>query len=209
MSANSAWPQIHSERRALLADLQTISEADWTKPSLCAPWTIRDVFGHITDTARMSPPRFFIKFARAGFSFDRMFNSAIARERQGSSSDALGRFRAIIDRTGSPPGPIDAMLGEIIVHGEDIRRPLGLSYVHRMEDVTRTADFYKGSNLLIGAKTRIQDLTVRATDTGWSTGSGPEIAGPMISLVLAMTGRGTALSDLTGDGVEVLKGRIG
>ena len=54
------------------------------------------------------------------------------------------------------------------------------------------ADFYKGSNLLIGSKNRIAGLTLRATDADWSHGTGPEVQGPILSLVLAMTGRTVA-----------------
>jgi hypothetical protein len=40
------------------------------------------------------------------------------------------------------------------------------------------ADFYAGSNMLIGAKNRITGLKLRATDAAWSHGDGPEAAGP-------------------------------
>jgi hypothetical protein len=99
------------------------------------------------------------------------------------------------------------MLGEAIVHGEDIRRPLGISRAYPMEAVIRVADFFKKSNLLIGSKNRIAGVTLRATDTHWSTGSGPEVSGPMTSLLLAMTGRSAALADLSGDGLDTLRAR--
>jgi len=69
------------------------------------------------------------------------------------------------------------------------------------------ADFYKGSNTLIGAKNRIAGVALRATDTDWSHGSGPEVSGPLLSLVMAMTGRKVALDDLEGPGLEVLRAR--
>ena len=74
--------------------------------------------------------------------------------------------------------------------------------------VKAVADFYKGSNLVLKAKNRIAGLTLRATDTDWSHGSGPEVAGPMIALLLAMAGRKAALPDLRGDGVETLRARM-
>ena len=69
------------------------------------------------------------------------------------------------------------------------------------------ADFYKGSNLLIGSKRRIAGLTLRATDADWITGAGPEVSGPIVSLVMAMTGRKVADDDLTGEGVATLRSR--
>ena len=69
------------------------------------------------------------------------------------------------------------------------------------------ADFYKNSNLLIGAKKRIAGVTLRATDTDWRHGDGPLVSGPVLALVMAMTGRKIALEDLGGDGMTVLRGR--
>jgi hypothetical protein len=73
--------------------------------------------------------------------------------------------------------------------------------------VVRLADFYKGSNLVVGTKRRIEGLTLRATDADWSHGSGPEVSGPIMPLVMAMTGRRAALDNLTGDGVATLRAR--
>jgi hypothetical protein len=99
------------------------------------------------------------------------------------------------------------MLGEAIIHGEDIRRPLGIYRDYPTEAVVRVADFFKGSSILIGSKSRIAGLALRATDTQWSTGSGPEVSGPILSLALAMTGRSAALADLSGDGLATLQAR--
>ena len=99
------------------------------------------------------------------------------------------------------------MLGEIIVHGEDIRRPLGLTHQSQEEAVVAVADSWKNSNLLIGAKRRIAGLRLRATDVDWVHGDGPQVAGPLISLVLAMSGRTQAHPDLTGEGLTTLRGR--
>jgi hypothetical protein len=100
------------------------------------------------------------------------------------------------------------MVGEVVLHGEDIRRPLGIRRDYPTETLVTVADFYKGSNLLLGTKTRIAGLSLRATDADWSTGAGPEVRGPMISLLLGMTGRSAGLSDLSGDGLATLRSRI-
>jgi uncharacterized protein (TIGR03083 family) len=109
--------------------------------------------------------------------------------------------------TTHPPGPVEAMLGEAVIHPADIRNPLGITHEYPEEALVRVADFYRASNLIVGAKQRIDGLTLRATDTGWSTGSGPEVTGPHLSLILAMTGRSAALADLSGAGLGTLKSR--
>ena len=68
-------------------------------------------------------------------------------------------------------------------------------------------DFYKNSNTLIGTKSRIAGLTLRATDTDWTHGSGPVVEGPILDLLVASTGRSSALGQLSGDGVETLRER--
>ena len=106
-----------------------------------------------------------------------------------------------------PPGPTATWLGETIVHSEDIRRAVGIKHAYPVDAVVAVADFYKGSNLLIGSKDRIAGLALRATDAEWSHGTGPEVKGPIVSLVMAMTGRTVADDDLAGDGVATLRSR--
>jgi hypothetical protein len=106
-----------------------------------------------------------------------------------------------------PPGPTQTWLGETIVHSEDIRRALGIQHKYPADAVVTVADFYKGSNLLIGSKSRIAGLRLQATDATWSHGTGPEVSGPILSLVMAMTGRKQADDDLAGDGVATLRSR--
>jgi uncharacterized protein (TIGR03083 family) len=206
--AASPWPLIHAERRALAGDLQPLAETQWATQSLCADWTVRDTLAHMTATAKMTPPRFFGKFIASGFRFNQMSANDVATERGSSGADALARFTATLDATTHPPGPVEAMVGEVVVHGEDIRRPMGIRHKYSDEALTRTVDFYRGSNLLIGAKRRADGLTLRADDIDWTAGSGPEVVGPLASIILAITGRRAGLDDLTGDGLATLRGRV-
>ena len=208
MATSDPWPIIHEERRALATDLDGLTDAQWATPSLCAGWTVRDVLGHMTATARMTPPRFLARFAGAGFRFNAMAAKDAAAEAGSSGADALARFRSQLGATTHPPGPIEAMVGEVMLHPEDIRRPLGIAHAYSPEGLMRAADFYKGSNLLLGTKNRIAGLSLNATDVQWSTGSGPEVSGPMLDLLLAMTGRKAGLAGLSGPGLATLQSRM-
>ncbi len=53
--------------------------------------------------------------------------------------ETLERFRRVVTSTTKPPLPIMAMLGEAIVHGEDIRRPLGIHRSYPIQTITRVA----------------------------------------------------------------------
>jgi hypothetical protein len=105
------------------------------------------------------------------------------------------------------PGPKLSWLGEALVHAEDIRRPLGIAHEYPVASVTAVTEFYASSNVLIGGKNRVAGLTLRATDTEWSHGSGPEVSGPARALMLATTGRASALDELGGPGLETLRAR--
>jgi uncharacterized protein (TIGR03083 family) len=208
MAKVDPWTVIHEERRALLADLEPLTDEQWSTPSLCEGWSVRDVLGHMVATATKTPPKFFAGMIGSGFRFNAMANKDIARETAGPPTDTLARFREVLDRTSSPPGPKMTWVGEVVVHGEDIRRPLGINHTYPTDALTSVADFYKGSNLLIGGKDRVSGLEWRATDADWSTGTGPTVSGPMLSLVMAIVGRKPALNDLSGEGLATLRDRM-
>jgi uncharacterized protein (TIGR03083 family) len=207
MDKTDIWPVIHAERKALAADVEGLRTDQWSSASLCDQWTVQDVLAHMTATAKITPPAFFAKLMASGFSLGRLQAKDISVAKGRSPADSLARFKAVESSVKHPPGPADTMLGETIIHAEDIRRPLGIHHDYPPDAVVRVADFFKGSNLLIGAKRRIDGLTLRATDANWSYGSGPAVSGPLMSLVMAMTGRKAALDDLSGDGVATLRKR--
>ncbi|HEV2310738.1 MAG TPA: maleylpyruvate isomerase family mycothiol-dependent enzyme [Acidimicrobiia bacterium] len=208
MGKSEVWSTIHSERAALDADLKSLSDAQWDTASLCDGWSVRDVLAHMTATAEMTPPKFFGSLIGSGFSFDKMVQKLIEQREQGTAADTLALFGAAINSTNHPPGPTDSWLGETLVHAEDIRRPLGLKHDYPADAVNEVVDFYRKSNLIIGGKKRAEGLTFKATDGDWSTGTGPEVAGPGASIMLAITGRSAVLGDLSGDGVATLRDRM-
>jgi len=201
------WPTVHEERKALVTELANIADDQWSKTSLCSEWTVRDVLAHMTATAKITPATFFPKLISSGFSFARLQAKDNARERGDSPAETLANFEAVVTSVKHPPGPADTMLGETLIHSEDIRGALGIQHSYPVGATIRVADFYGGSNLIIGAKKRIAGLTLRATDTDWSHGTGPEVAGSIMGIVMAMTGRKSALDNLTGAGVAALRAR--
>ena len=205
--AESPWPTIHTERAALAHDLESLTPDQWSTPSLCAGWSVADVLAHQVSTAKMTPGRFFARFAGRGFSFTRFADKGIAAEGAAGPAAALQELRRVQTWTKAPPGPKDTWLGEAIVHAEDIRRPLGIRRDYPVSAVTRVLDTYVRSNAIIGGKKRVAGLTLKATDAEWSHGSGPLVEGPALALLLATAGRTRALTDLTGPGVELLAAR--
>jgi uncharacterized protein (TIGR03083 family) len=207
-SSEDLWPVIHAERRALLDDVRQLAPAQWTVFSLCAGRTVRDVLAHMAATARMTPPDFVRKAIKARFNFQRMTDRDIHELTRGRPSATVKAFEAQLDAVTHPPGPDASWLGETVVHAEDIRRPLGIVHEYPMAALTTCADFYRGAGFLIGGKKRVAGLKLTATDTDWTAGEGPEVSGPMLDLLLAITGRPAGLAALSGDGVEILTERM-
>jgi uncharacterized protein (TIGR03083 family) len=201
------WPVVQDERRALAVDLRNLDDSQWSVRSLCSDWTVRDVVAHMTATAKMKPAAYFPKLAASGFSLKRLQARDIAAERGSSPAETLARFEAIGNSRGRPPGPAMTVLSEVIIHSQDIRGPLGIEHDYPKGAVVEVADFLKRSNLLIGTKRRIAGLSLRATDVNWSHGTGPEVAGPILALLMAMTGRKSAIDQLSGEGVGTLRAR--
>jgi uncharacterized protein (TIGR03083 family) len=205
--AADIWPTIHAERGALADDLAGLTPAQWQTPSLCTDWTVHDVLAHLLGAAMMTPPKFFAKFAGAGFNFDKFAAKEVAAQGAGGPAATLAAFRAAQNRSTSPPGPKETWLGEVFAHSEDIRRPLGIKHQYPVDQVTRVIGLYSKSQAIIGGKTRVAGLTLKATDADYSVGSGPLVEGPAISLMLAASGRKSALDDLSGPGVASLRER--
>jgi uncharacterized protein (TIGR03083 family) len=207
MKSQETWKYIHSERAQMAETWTDLSPEQWAAASWCQGWSVQDTAGHVLAAAEQTPVNFYKEMAQAGFKFN-VFADRAARRLGRIGPDALvRRLQARTATTNHPPAPVIAMLGEIIVHGEDIRRPLGL--VHRSPEaaLVALADNWKNANLLIGAKRRIAGLRLRATDAEWTHGDGPEVSGPLISLIMAMTGRKPAHADLAGEGVATLASR--
>ncbi|MCQ4213167.1 maleylpyruvate isomerase family mycothiol-dependent enzyme [Streptomyces longispororuber] len=203
----AVWQLIRAERAALAADLADLSDARWATPSLCDGLSVREVLAHLTAGASLNAVRWMAGVIRCRFDFDRQVAVRLAEQLGTTPADTLKRFRRIVPSTTKPPLPAIAMLGETIVHATDIRRPLGIHRDHPVETVTRVAEYYRGSDLVVLAKGRIGGLRLVATDGPFTTGSGALVSGTTLALVMAMTGRTAFCDDLEGDGVELLRAR--
>jgi len=207
MKSQEIWTYIHSERRDLADTLDGLTPEQWDADSWCEGWTVQETTGHVVAAAEQTFPNFYKELVQAGFRFSAFTARGATRMAEAGPEALVRRLRARTATTNHPPAPVLAMLGEIVVHGEDIRRPLGLCHRSPESALIAVADGWKNSNLLTGAKRRISGLGLRATDAEWSHGEGPEVAGTVQSLILAMTGRKGAYGDLSGDGVAILAGR--
>jgi len=203
------WGMVRFERQQIADKLAELPEDAWSLPTLCDGWLVRDLVGHLIAVGSMSTGRFLRGMAKNRFSFESFQAEGIRIHTAGRSlAEILRAFRSTVSSHGKPPGPKTTMLGEVLIHGEDIFRPQAQAFGdHPGEHVVTVADFYKRNGFPLKVKKRIAGVTLRMTDADWSYGSGPEVAGPGISVLMAMVGRKIALADLKGDGLDLLARR--
>jgi len=203
------WALVHAERAALIDDLEHLDDHRWEVASLCGEWTVHDVVAHLVDSARTTRLGFLVDLARARFDFDRYNARGVERERGALPQETLEQLRRVASRTSSPPAPIDTRLVEEVVHGEDIRRPLGLTRSYPQEAVVRSLRLQARTPASFGgAKELMTRVRLTATDADLVIGDGPDVTGTALSLLLAVSGRQVALDDLEGPGVDALTSHV-
>ena len=202
---------VTTERLALCDLLDTLAPDDWTTRSLCTEWTVQDVVAHLTLATHETAWGVIRGVIRARGSWDRMNTDAARQQARRLTPAALvQQLRADAPSTRRAPfsSPLDP-LTDVLVHGQDIARPLGRTHPMATGSVVPALDHVITSRWYGGRK-RFRDVTLRATDTDWSFGSGgDEACGPAGDLLLMATGRSDGLRALTGPGVEVLATQVG
>jgi uncharacterized protein (TIGR03083 family) len=202
------WAMIHAERSALADTIETLQPGQWETPSLCAGWTVKTLAAHVLAGAEQTPSHFIGGMLTTGMRFNALMQRDARARASLAPAELVERLRNRTTTTNRPPAPVMAMLGEVVVHGEDIRRPLGLPSTVGDDAALACLDMYTRANFPVGGKKRIGGLRLIATDVDWTHGEGPEVSGPAISLMLAMTGRAAGLNALSGDGLAVFADRV-
>ncbi len=195
------------ERSALVDDLSGLTPEQWRSPTLCGAWDVEDVVAHLGAASTLSMWGWIRSMAGARFDAD-VHNRRRLEEFRGATPTAtLERF-ADVGPIGLPRKESPGGLGEVIVHSEDIRRPLGLRHEPEPEGLLAVARFFATKDFAVNSRSLVMGLRLVATDADFQAGSGPEAAGPLLSLVMAMAGRPEVLADLHGDGLPELGRRI-
>ncbi|RKN48591.1 maleylpyruvate isomerase family mycothiol-dependent enzyme [Micromonospora endolithica] len=207
LSRDELWALAHAERAALAEDLAGLDGGQWERRSLCDRWTVRETVAHLTAAASVGRLRWVASVLAARFDFGRHNDRRLAEQMGASPAETLERFRRIINSTTSTFGPTEAWLGEVVIHAQDIRRPLGIARTPSIEALTPVARFFAGRDFTVAGRSAIEGLRVEATDGPFAAGDGPLVTGTTVALMMAMAGRGAYCDDLTGPGVPTLRER--
>jgi len=202
------WALVHAERAALAEDLAGLDAEQWRHSTLCGNWDVEEVVAHLTAAASLNRWQWLGSMLGARFRVDVHNQRRMLEHRGGSPAETLERFRAIIGSTTAPTGDTPAYLGEVVVHAQDIRQPLGLPRTPDIDALTPVAEFFGRRNFAVPSRTAIAGLEVRADDGSFATGAGPLVTGSTLALVMCMAGRVAYVDQLDGPGVPTLRARV-
>jgi len=202
--ADDIGARVHACRLLLADRIAALTPDQWDVESWCSGWRVRDVLGHLVHLAEATQ----ISMGRDVLGNGGRPNRALQRiarqmgdrpvpelaERLRRSAD--GRFRVL-------GAPRTVVLGEVVVHGEDALRPLGVSIAQPSDAQQVLAVYRRMGPVAFGAK-RNKGVRLVATDTEWSAGSGPEVEGRAVDLLLLLANRHQVRTALTGPGVSAL-----
>lgn len=198
------FAEIASERRSLAKTLETFTTEQWATPSLCEAWTVQDVAAHLVVPLIVPLWKFGLVMGRTRGNFDRANQLMTTRVRRKHGGELPALLTEHADKRFTPPGHgPSAPLTDVIVHGLDMCRPLGIEHRIPENRMIMMLDCLVPAN---GAPFTSSDLRLRwrATDLDWSRGEGPIIEGSAGTLALVLTGRSGALVDTGGPGAEQL-----
>ncbi|WP_312030436.1 maleylpyruvate isomerase family mycothiol-dependent enzyme [Actinomycetospora sp. TBRC 11914] len=205
------WPAVHAERAALVADLADLTPQQWATRSLCPEWTVEETVAHLSATASTGRLRWIRSAVGARFDFALHNRRRLDEQLGGTPAETLAILHSKIDSTVAPMGDARAWLGEVVVHGVDVRRPLGLPTTTPVAVATTVAEFYASRDFAVPSRSNAAGLRLVADDGPFTTGDddAPLVTGPTLALLTAMAGRAACCDDLAGPGVATLRARCG
>lgn len=200
-----------AQRRGLADLIDSLDDAQLATPSLCAGWDVRTVAGHLVAPLILTPRSLVTALVRARGSLDTA-NTLMARDvAERPPPELADLLRRHAGSRFAPPvtGP-RAPLTDTLVHGGDIRLPLGIAHDPDHDAVRLCLEFVTtGRPVGFLPRGRLRGLRLAATDQDGAWGDGDAVTGRGIDLLMAACGRTATLPGLTGPGAALLAERIG
>lgn len=200
---------IRDERERLVRDLRALPADAWEQPSLCDGWAVRDVVGHLirADRAYRRGYPLLVDLARAGFRPQTALERAARRQAaERDPRELVEALAATRYEIGARIHPLPTVpLGELLIHGQDIRRALKLTNDVPPEVFALAADgALTFARFLFGWGRQPRGVRFEAIDVNWSAGSGDVARGPIEAITMVLAGRHSAATDLEGPAVAKL-----
>lgn len=195
MDRNEMWQVIDSERASMADFLDDLSDAEWTYPSLCDGWRVRDVAAHLTLAPYSRVRDMVVAAVKARGNFNRLIHDTAVEQAKLPTTELVSLLRGAAGIRKTAPGQKvkDAMM-DVIVHGQDIALPLGRPRPVPMGAAIASANHLWRIGFPFHARKRLRGRRLVATDADWSVGEGDELRAPVATLLMVLAGREVALA---------------
>jgi uncharacterized protein (TIGR03083 family) len=181
---------IAAERRDLAGLLGRLPPGAWDEPTLCDGWRVREVVAHITMPFRYPAARFAFELARSRGNFNRMADRCARRDAAAPPAELTAALRDNAEHPWKPPGGgLVGALTHDVIHGLDITVALGIDRTVPAGRLAIVLDSITGARSLKFFGASLSGIQLRASDTGWSFGSGTLVTGAAQDLALVVCGR--------------------
>lgn len=192
-------------RRQFADRIESLDESAWNSASWCEGWRIRDVLSHLVQNAERTYRSLAVDLMRGGFRPDRSMDKAAKRLGKVPVPELAHRLRTAAERELRLPGSSAAMgLTDVLVHSADAFKPLGLDADLPPADAPPALDALWGAGRVVVHAVPQRGRRFVATDVDWSRGSGPEVRGKGMDLLLLVANRRQVLPSLEGPGLTGL-----
>ncbi|UFS96497.1 maleylpyruvate isomerase family mycothiol-dependent enzyme [Nocardia huaxiensis] len=210
MDAEDCWKVIEQQRLAIADMLADISAEEWQLPSLCTGWRVRDVATHVALVPGDLPMSIMVGTAvRARGNYNRMIDILVRRFADAPGFDPVATLRRDAASRKLPKLTNYRNIHfDTMVHAQDMAIPLGRSITVSPEAASVAATRAAEVGWPVWDKHRLDGLHLVATDSTWEHGAGAEIRGPILALLLLITGRPVALERVDGPGVDIMAARM-
>ncbi|MFI5712226.1 maleylpyruvate isomerase family mycothiol-dependent enzyme [Kribbella sp. NPDC051620] len=191
MESEQIWRYVDVERAALADLLAGLTEAEWSTPSVCPGWTVRDVAAHVISSPQARVLPVMGGMVRARGDFNRfVFEEARRAGAKYSGEEIVAQYRRFAGSRRRPLGTtvVDPLL-DVLIHTQDIVLPLGRRHEMPAEAAVVAADRIWAKSFPFKARKRLSGSRLVASDIDWSVGSGAEIKAPIAELLLLLSGR--------------------
>ncbi|MBF6173009.1 maleylpyruvate isomerase family mycothiol-dependent enzyme [Nocardia blacklockiae] len=210
MDRETSWQHIEQQRRAIADLLADLTPAQWETPSLCAGWRIREVAAHLAMTPEPPTPLVMLRTGlRVRGDYNRFIDELTRAHAARPTGELVAQLRANAASRRLPKlTNYRNALFDTIVHGQDIALPLGRSLAVAPAAAAAAAERAARVGRPVWNPHRLNGVHLRADDVEWEYGTGGEVRGPIVALLLLITGRTALLDQLSGDGIDRLVGQL-
>ena len=188
MNNDEIWRRVDDQRIELAGLFEGLDGEQWTAPSLCDGWRVRDVAAHLTHS-HMHPARAIAEAVKSGFRFNAMIRRLGVHDRR-SQSEIAADLRAMAGSRKRVPGTsVQQPLIELLVHGQDITVPLCIDRPMPIDAALEAAKKLSGMTFPLNAQQRLAGVRLVATDADFAAGEGHEVRVPIREIVMILAGR--------------------